>query len=200
MNRIGSFAASFFLAALFAIPAFAQPAAPAADGKIGLVNLGAFADEKTGITKFNRAFADLDVALKPLNDEMNTLRTRYQTLATEIQNAQKAQNTQVPVANVNAKIEQAQSLEVEIKRKQEDGKIRYEREYQRIVGPVFADIIKAMNEYAKQKGYAVILDGAKLEQAEILLGFNDKYDITKDFIAYYNARPAGSATASKPNP
>jgi Skp family chaperone for outer membrane proteins len=90
-------------------------------------------------------------------------------------------------------------LETTIKRKQEDAKAKYERRYTEIVGPVFNDIIKALNDFAKQKGYAVILDGAKLEEAQILLGFDDKYDVTKDFITFYNARPAGTASAVKPN-
>ena len=84
--------------------------------------------------------------------------------------------------------------EVTIERKQEDGKTKYERRYAQVVAPVFNDIIKGLNEFAKAKGYAVILDGAKLEQEGILMGFDDKYDVTKEFIAFYNARPAGTAT------
>ncbi len=56
--------------------------------------------------------------------------------------------------------------------------------------------MKALNEYAKAKGYAVILDGVKLDQAQILLGFDEKYNVTQDFITYYNARPATAATAT----
>ena len=64
------------------------------------------------------------------------------------------------------------------------------------MGPVYSDIMKALNEYAKQKGYAVIFDGVKLDQAQILLGFDEKYNVTDDFIAFYNARPATAATAT----
>ena len=67
-----------------------------------------------------------------------------------------------------------------------------------MVGPVFNDIIKAMNDYAKQKGYSVIFDGAKLEESGVLIGFDDKYDVTKDFIVFYNQRPAGTATTTVP--
>jgi Skp family chaperone for outer membrane proteins len=89
-------------------------------------------------------------------------------------------------------------LETTIKRKQEDAKARYEKRYQEVVGPVFNDIVKALNDFAKQKGYAVILDGAKLEEAQILLGFDDKYDVTKDFVTFYNTRPAGTAATTTP--
>ena len=42
------------------------------------------------------------------------------------------------------------------------------------------------------------MDGGKLEEAGILMGFDDKYDVTKEFIAFYNARPAGTATTTTP--
>ena len=68
--------------------------------------------------------------------------------------------------------------------------------------PINQDIVKALNEYAKQKGYALILDGAKLEQAGILLGFDDKFDVTKDFIVFYNGRgtsaPGATTAATTP--
>jgi len=182
----------------FAASAFGQAAA-VPPGKIGLVNVNAFADEKAGITRFRTALTSLDPEFKPLNDQLNTKRTRYQTLAAQIQEANKPKPAGVPAAapsNLSAQVEEAQNLEVEIKRLQEDGKRKYETRYAAVVGPVFNDIIKGLNEFAKQKGYAMILDGAKLEESGILMGFDDKYDVTKEFITYYNTRPAGTATTS----
>jgi hypothetical protein len=57
--------------------------------------------------------------------------------------------------------------------------------------------MKAMQSFAKEKGYAVILDGTKLEEAGILMAFDEKHDVTKEFIAFYNARPAGTTAAAK---
>ena len=197
MKRFSFIAVLAVLSMTFAASAFGQTPAT---GKIGLVNVNAFGAEKEGITKFRNALASLDPEFKPLNDELNTLRTRYQTLAQEIQKLQQPAPAGVPAANnqstLSAKVEEAQGLEVTIKRKQEDGKTKYERRYAQVVGPVFNDIIKGLNEFAKAKGYAVILDGAKLEESGILMGFDDKYDVTKEFIAFYNARPAGTATTA----
>ena len=53
-----------------------------------------------------------------------------------------------------------------------------------------------MNEYAEQKGYAMILDGGKLEEAGILLGFAKKTNITDDFITFYNARTTTATTTT----
>lgn len=203
MKRFSFIAVCFALSMAFAISASAQvPAATGTGGKIGLVNVNAFGDDKAGITKFRNALNSLDPEFKPLNDQITAKRTRYQTLAAEIQKAQQPAPAGVPAANnqasLSAKVEEAQSLEVEIKRLQEDGKSKYERRYSQVVGPIYADIIKGLNDFAKQKGYAMILDGAKLEEAGILMGFDDKYDVTKEFIAFYNARPAGTATTATP--
>lgn len=189
------------IVAAFAVTAFSQ--APAAGtGKIGLVNVNVFAAEKEGITRFRAALTALDKEFEALNNDLKAKSTKLQGLATEIQKAQQPAPAGVPAqnnqANLSAKIEEAQNLEIEIKRLQEDGKRKYEGRYQVVVGPVFNDIIKALNEYAKAKGYAVILDGAKLEESGILMGFDDKYDVTKDFITFYNARPAGNAATTKP--
>ncbi len=199
MKRFSFIAVCFIFTAIFAVSAFGQ----VAGGKIGLVNVNAFADDKAGIGKFRNALAALDLEFKTLNEDLKKDSARLQTLATEIQSQQKLANdpnNKVPINTqaLQTKIEEAQTLEVQIKRKQEDGKARYERRYPQVVGPVFGDIIKALNEYAKKNGYAVILDGAKLEQAEILLGFDDKYDVTSDFIVFYNARPATTATTATP--
>lgn len=205
MKRFSIIAVSFVLALASSVTAFGQNPAgaattPAGQGKIGLVNINMFADEKGGITRFKNALASLDPEFKPINDQLNTKRTRYQTLATEIQNLQKPAPAGVPAQNnqaaIQAKVDEAQNLEVEIKRLQEDGKTKYEKRYQQVVGPVFNDILKQMNEFAKARGYAMILDGAKLEEAGILMGFDEKYDVTKEFIAFYNARPAGTAAAA----
>ncbi len=197
MKRISLFAVSVIFAAVFAVSAFGQAAVPT--GKIGLINTFAFGDEKAGITKYRNAVGSVDAEFKTVNDELKTMGTRYQTLGQEIQKLRSTPST-VPAAasSLQAKVTEFQDLETQIKRKQEDAKAKYERRYATVVGPVFGDILKALNEYAKKNGYAVILDGAKLEQAEILLGFDDKYDVTKDFVTYYNTRPAGTATAAAP--
>ncbi len=200
MKRFSFIAVCVTLSMAFAVSAFGQAATPA--GKIGLVNVNAFADDKAGITKFRTALSSLDAEFKTVNDQLNTKRTRYQTLAGEIQKLQQPAPAGVPAASntatLSSKVEEAQNLEVEIKRLQEDGKTKYERRYSQVVGPVFNDIIKGLNEFAKQKGYAMILDGAKLEEAGILMGFDDKYDVTKEFITFYNTRPAGTATTTTP--
>jgi len=179
--------------------------APAGAGKIGIVVVEEFAADKGGITKYKTALTALDTEFKSVNDKLKAAVTRYQTLGQEIENLRKPPAAGVPAANTNqaqlqTKVDELQNLEKQIKRDQEDAKAQYERRSAVVVGPIYSDIMKALNEYAKKNGYAVIFDGVKLDQAQILLGFDEKYNVTQDFITFYNARPAGAATATATKP
>ncbi|MGI9034806.1 MAG: OmpH family outer membrane protein [Pyrinomonadaceae bacterium] len=199
--------AAFFVAAIFAVSAFAQAAQqPAAPGKIVYINVDAFAgDEKNvgGIPSYITAMTTLEDEFKPVNNDLQALGVKYQAWGTEIQNLQKtASNPNVPAATsatLQSKIEQYQQMERDIKFKQEDAKAKYQARYNTIVGPVMQDILKSLQDFAKQRNYSMILDAAKLDEAGIILAVgNDSADVTKDFIAYYNSRPAGTATTATP--
>ncbi|MFN6964624.1 MAG: OmpH family outer membrane protein [Pyrinomonadaceae bacterium] len=206
MKRLNLIAASFiFAATAFAASAFAQASGapqttPAGAGKIGIVNTSMFLEDKpgAGITKFKNAIAALDAEFKPVNDELNKMLQDYQNKVDAFNKKKNATGVPVNQEALAADATVIADLEKDIKRKQEDAKARYDRRQDAVIGPIYGDIVKAMNEFAKAKGYAVILDGLRLQEAQILLGFDDKYDVTKEFIAYYNARPAGAATAAVP--
>ena len=200
MKTLRMFAVGMMFTALFAVSAFAQTGAtPAAGaGKVGLINTFAFDDEKAGIAKYRTALNTLDVEFKAVNDELAALGGKLQALGKEIENLRKPGGAPVKPETINAKVEEYQLLETQIKRKQEDAKAQYNKRYQVVVGPIYGDILKALTDFAKQKGYAVILDGAKLEESGILMGFDEKYNITAEFITFYNARPAGAAAATTP--
>jgi len=194
-------AVGLFLAAFFAVSALTQGVAAqtAPTGKIGLIDTGAFFDDKpgAGIPKLKTAVNSVNAEFKSVNDELTTLGNQYQAKLDEYN---KLKGATVP-ANENdlvAKATAIQDMETTIKRKQEDAKAKYDRRMSQVVDPINQDIVKALNDYAKQKGYAVILDGAKLEQSGVLLGFDEKYDVTKDFITYYNGRSTAAVTGLTP--
>ena len=199
MKRFSFIAASFIFAAMSAVSAQGQVPAAAAPAKIVVINTAAF-DAKDGITKYSTAMTALETEFRPAQTEIQGLVTRYQALATEIENARKA-NPAVPInqQSLQTKADEAQGLEIQIKRKQEDGKVKFEKRQQQVMGPILQDIGKAMDEFAKSKGYALILDAAKLEGAGLILAVDlPKVDVTKDFITFYNARPATTASAAAP--
>jgi Skp family chaperone for outer membrane proteins len=202
MNTFRLIAAALFVSALFAISAFAQAAQPA-PSKIVYINVAAFDDDKAGITKYIAVMKALDTEFAGVNGELQTMATRYQTLGKEIQalQASATNNPKVPIDQkaATAKVDEYQKLERDIKFKQEDAKARFQSRYNTVVGPVYQDIMKALQDFAKQKGYSMILDAAKLDEAGIILAVgNDSADVTKDFVTFYNARPAGTAAATTP--
>ena len=199
MKTFRLIAANFVFAALFAVSAFAQaqPAATANTGRIGVINTQAFDIDKGGITKYVNAMNTLETEFKPVQTELQNIATRIQTLQKELETIQSNANKNVPIDQKTAqdKVDQLQSLQIEFKRKQEDAKVRFERREATVMGPIRQDIGNAIQEFAKQKGYMMILDASKLDGAGLLLAFDDKFDATKEFITFYNARPAGTAAA-----
>ncbi len=205
MKRISLAAACLTFAAIFAGSAMAQAGAAPAAGKIGIIVVQEFEAEKGGITRYKTALAAVEKEFEGPFTRLRTDTTRYQTLGQEIEKLRQPPAAGVPAATTNqaqlaAKATELQNLEKKIKRDQEDLKAQFDSRSAAVVGPIYSDIMKALNEYAKAKGYAVIFDGVKLDQAQILLGFDEKYNITADFITFYNARPATAATATRTTP
>lgn len=196
MRRFSLIAASFIFAAVFAVSAFAQGAAqPAAGFKMAVINTQAF-DAQGGITRYSSAMNALENEIKPLGTEIENLGTKYNNLRKEIETLQ-ASKAPVDPKTVQAKAEEYTNLEIQIKRKQEDAKLRLQSREQAIMGPIRQEIGRALQDYAKQKGYALILDAAKLDGAGLILAFDEsKVDVTKDFITFFNSRPAGTAAAT----
>ena len=62
----------------------------------------------------------------------------------------------------------------------------YERRRAIVLGPIEAEIKKAMPIFAKERCYDVILDLSKIPDAVLYLD-NDSF-VTKEFITWFNAR------------
>ena len=204
MKRLSFIAVSFVFAAITAVSAFGQTggAAPAAPFRMAVIDTGAFDSAKDGITRYATAMNALEAEFKPLETEITGLVTKYNALAAEIKKLQEtAAAGTVPINQQAAqtKVEEYQTLELTIKRKQEDAKARAARREPQVMGPIRAEIGKALQEFASQKGYALILDAAKLDANGFILAFDaPKVDVTKDFITFFNARPAATATTTTP--
>jgi len=204
MRKIRLVAVSLLFAAVSAISIFAQTPQNQSF-KIGLINTLAFDDEKGGIAKYSTAINGVDAGFKKELDDLNALVARIKTLETELTNIQKQLTTTSPVpvnntqlqTSYTTKAEEYDKLGREYKFKQEDVRTRYQRRRQEVMGPILMDIGKAMQEFAKQKGYSMILDAAKLGETGVLLALDEKVDLTRDFITFYNARPA-TATVIAP--
>ncbi|HEX8338282.1 MAG TPA: OmpH family outer membrane protein [Pyrinomonadaceae bacterium] len=196
-----AFAATAALTASAQTQPAARPAAPApggavtvAEGKFAIIDTDSFGDTKEGIKRLVAAFQTVEREFKPRRDEITSLRTRYDALIKEI-------NDTKAVADQNAlraKADQAAQLEIEIKRKQEDGQKALDKRVQDVTAPVYQDIGNALQAYAKARGLSVVFDVSKMQG--VVMVVDGGIDITGAFIADYNQRnPASTAAAAPAN-
>jgi Skp family chaperone for outer membrane proteins len=189
---------SLCFVSVMAANAFAQGAQPGT-GRIGWVNTSMFDDDKDGIKKYVNAANALDLEFKPRVTELQAISVKIAAINDELKKMNS--NPAVPVnpQTVAAKQDEGQRLQREGEFKQKELEAAVAKRKEVVLGPIMDDIGKAIDEFRKQKGYAAILDPSKLFQAGVLLSFDPSADITKDFIAFYNARPT-TATTGVPAP
>ena len=154
----------------------------AAPTKIAIVETDAFSDPKVGVKKLVNALQTLDTEFKQRRDEITALKARYDTLVREI-NSPPPGTTQQVLAQ---KADQAQTLETDIKRKQEDGANAYSRRAAALTDPINLQINNALQAFAKARGVDVLIDMSKLRGSMLIL--NNAVNITQAFIADYNAK------------
>lgn len=208
-------AALAIFAAIAALPAYAQgtrpagttttPARPAAspapntanitvpDSKIAFINTESFSDEKDGINRYVSTLQALQRDLKPKQDELVGLQNRLRQISTDIENLKKSPAAE---ASIEAKQDEGQKLQRELEYKQKDFEAVSQKRYRDIVGPVSVDIGKELDAFRKDHGITMILDVTKLLPA--ILSAKEEMDITRPFIAYYNAKNPATASATAP--
>jgi len=170
-----------------------------AAGKVGLINMEALA-AKDGATRFINALTALDKEFETELKDLQALSDSINTKTQELQKlAEQARQPNSPVSNeaLRQRNDELEGLKRQFTFKQEDLQARINSRRQVVVGPIYAEVRVALRDYALQKGYSMILDGGKLEEAGLLMAFDTKYDVTKDFVTFFNARPAGTAPASQ---
>jgi len=188
MKFVSSTLAALVLALTFATVASAQ-----AQPKFGFVNTLSFSDEKTGITKLVTLNKQIDTEFAARIKELQDGNTKLQTIARELENMQKlpqAQFNQTAYAN---KQDEGERLQRDLNYKKQDLERDVPKRRELLIGPVSNDIGKALDEYAAKNGFTAIFDIAKMAENGMLLTLAPTSDITKDFITFYNARPATAA-------
>lgn len=175
-----------------AISSLAQ-APTAIASKVVIVNTAAFFDEKAGITKIIAAAKLVDADLASKRDEIKKiggwLDTAEKELATMRDNVAKG----VPIDEraAQAKVDEAERLRREGKYKEDEYNAYGQKRQNEVVGPAYSETIRILRDFVKTKGYGIVLDAAK-DQNGILIFATEQFDITKEFIAFCNSRPATS--------
>ena len=198
-------AAVAFLAAISAGSVFAQtrPTTPAGsppatsqtaaipETKIALVNTDEFADEKTGITRLVAAMKKVDLEFQPRRTDLQTLQQQIEKATTDLNKAAPVQDPKV-TAQQNDKIEQ---MKKEFQRKGEDAQAAYQKRLQEVLGPVYDDIGKALDAYAKAHGITLVLDVTKIQG---IVSASESLDITRPFITEFNSKNPATASLTPP--
>lgn len=159
--------------------------------RIAVIDTKAFEATGTGITKYANALKTIETEFAPAKKELENIAARIRSLDTEIKAATEAaqQGRPVDARAFEAKRDEYERLKRDYRFKEEDAKTRINRRVSTVTGPLNLSIGDALIEYGKQKGYAIILDVSRDQIGLIVAIPDEKIDITKDFIAFFNAKP-----------
>jgi Skp family chaperone for outer membrane proteins len=99
-------------------------------------------------------------------------------------------------ATTARQVDEAERLEVQIKRKSEDASASYKRESDAINDPLQRDILTALNAYAQAKGITLVIDANRIP----IIYAATSLDITSDFVNDYNRTHPASGAPAAPAP
>ena len=174
--------------AAFTILAQTQTRPAAAPANIAIIDSSAFSDGKNGIARVMAAMQQIEAKFTPLRTEIRGMRERLNTMRSELQKKRGIQDA----ATTAKQAEEANRLEIEIKRKAEDAQASYQRESLAAIDPLQQDIGNALTAYAQSKGITLLIDANRVP----IIYAASSLDITKEFIADYNrTHPATVAPA-----
>jgi len=188
--RIAVVVAALALAA-FTIIAQTQTRPAVTPANVAIIDSSMFSDPKNGIARVMAAVQQIDAKFQPLRTEIRTMRDRLTTMRSDLQKKQAIQDS----ATTAKQADEADQLEVQIKRKQEDAQASYQRETGAILDPLQKDIGDALTAYAQSHGVTLLIDANRVP----ILYAASSLDITQDFINEYNrTHPAGAPITTAP--
>jgi Skp family chaperone for outer membrane proteins len=193
-------AAIVFFAAVSASSVLAQvkPAGPPAttapaqsgslpEAKIALVDTDEFLNEKNGITRLVAAAKKVEAEFQPRRTDLQGIQAAIDKMTADLQKAAPVQDPKVSAQQQDA-IDQKKK---ELQRKGEDAQALNQKRLQEMLGPVYDEIGKALDVFAKARGITLILDVTKIQG---IVSASESLDITKPFISEFNSK--NPATAS----
>lgn len=185
--RIVVVVAAVVLAA-FTILAQTQTRPAATPANIAIIDSSAFSDDKNGIARVIAVGQQIETKFQPVRTELRGMRDRLNAMRLDLQKKRGVQDA----AATARQTDEADQLELQIKRKSEDAQASYQRESLAMLDPLQKDIGTALTAYAQSRGINLLIDANRVP----IVYAAASLDITKDFIADYNrTHPAGAAPA-----
>jgi outer membrane protein len=188
--------------------AAAAPASPAPSvnaGKIGIINIkGAIVASNEGQRDFEalqKRFDPKNSELKSRNDEVEGLKKQLQTQGDKMNEEAR-----------NGLVRQIESKQTALKRFVEDTQADLNAQQNELARSIGSKLIKTLDKYAKDNGFALILDYSTEQSGVLWVG--QGVDITKDVVDAYNTEsgvpaqpksaapsaPSATKPAAKPAP
>jgi Skp family chaperone for outer membrane proteins len=161
------------------------------DSKVALIDSSAFADEKQGIAKFVSALKRVNAEFQPRQTELQTLQQQIEKATSDLQKAAPVQDAKV----TQQQQERIALMEKDFKRKGEDAQLAFNKRLEEVLGPIYEDIGKALDGFAKARGITLILDVTKVQG---IVSAADAMDITRAFIAEFNSKNPATASLTPP--
>ena len=167
------------------------PSVNVPDSKVALIDSSAFADEKQGIVKFVAALKRVNAEFQPRQTELQGLQSQIEKATADLQKAAPVQDPKVS----QQQQDKIDLMKKDYQRKGEDAQAAFNKRLEEVLNPVYEDIGKALDAFARARGITLILDVTKVQG---IVSFADGLDITRAFIAEYNSKNPSTASLTKP--
>ena len=185
--------ALFVAVSLTAVAQTARPAAPAPAGpaptKVGIINIELAI---VGSNEGQRDFAALQKRFEPKQNEL-------QTLNKEIEDLKKQLATQGDKLNDDARanlVKNIESKQKSLQRSAEDAQNDFQSQQKDLANQIGRKMLGVLDKYAKDNGYAVILDVSNPQSGVLWAGAST--DVTKDIVDAYNVQSGVPAPPAAP--
>jgi outer membrane protein len=189
LAKIGS-GCVLVLVSLFAVSPVPAQTAPAAAGKIGVVNIqgaiAATAEGKQAANELQSQFAARQQELQSLNKQMNDLQQRLSngiSLSDEERNRLQAQGTRL-----------SQRLERKNSEMQDD----YNAAQSELINGIGQKMIAVINRYAQEHGLSLVVNSSA--QGTPILYASKNIEITQEIVNLYDQTYPAKAGAAAPAP
>ena len=177
-----------------AAPASAASPAPSVQpGKVGIINIkGAIVASNEG----QRDFEALQKRFDPKNSELKSRNDEIEGLKKQLQTQGEKMNEQAR----NALVAQVTQKQTALKRFVEDTQADLTGQQNQLAGSIGQKLIKALDKYARDNGFALVLDYSNEQSGVLWVG--QGVDITEAVINAYNVEsgvPAQPKSAGAPS-
>jgi Skp family chaperone for outer membrane proteins len=161
------------------------PAVPAA--KVAVIDSRLFSAENGGVQQLIQQVKQVNEKFKSNYEQLQKLQAEAQALDEEIKT--KGSNWMPDVRQKKQEtLDQKKTLGARLN---EDLQRDYQRELQKVTGPISERVETFLEQYAAKRGITLVIDLAPLNQVGSVPYFDPSTDVTKDFINEYNkANPA----------